>query len=761
MEQTLEGVITKTFKVTDTGWMSGVLNTNKDSVRIAGVLNEPPVIGVNYILYGKMESSSKWGDQFKFTHGKSSEDKSGSNYIKSFLSSGFVKGIGSQTANLIVDKFGDNTLKIIKETPERLLEVKGISKKKLEKIVESYEKNNAFSDFYSLTNGKITPAMARRIYNVYGDKSAKQLSVNPYEFIETVDGIGFSRADSMALSVGFDEKSAFRMRAIINYILLDAAQTDGHLYLKLEDIQNKALSLISAFDMDLDNKKLEGEIEKYILENLSNNVDLSKFGLTTNQEDKIIKWKEKCEEYITLLADALIFNIDKGDIIVEDDRIYYKYLYTAENDTAKLISDLCKKSPMKIFLEKEIDMGIEKFEKLNSMKFNAEQHAAIVNSLSNNLSVITGGPGRGKTETIKAICSFWNPNDIILCAPTGKAAQKMREATNNESATTIHKTIYSFNEGKMELIKEQKDKLIIVDEVSMLDMNLAHDLLLYSKDCQIVLVGDKDQLPSIGAGSFFRDLLKCNYIPKVTLYQSFRYFGSIAYNCTEINKGHGLKYFKLDNDFVFKHTESNTIINDVVSSYMSLYNNGVSKKDICVLCPMKKGQYGSNEINSQIRKQIISSNTPSFEGYYLGDRVMVTRNNYHIETIKENVVSAGIFNGDIGEIVQINKEDESIKILFDDGRQTVLDKSNMDILELAYAMTIHKSQGSEYKHIIIPLITSYFIMLQRNLLYTGVSRAKKSVLILGQDKAIGISVRTQKELERNSMFLQKLYNYSV
>lgn len=767
-----KGTIKKIWSIKNNGWFSGKFITpENEEYSISGMMHINPTENVEYIFEGDFVDTKDYGRQFKVKSGRINNENS-LNKARQFLNSGFIKGIGEKTTEKIIRKFKNKTLEILENDPDKLLTINGISKKKLNLIIESYQMNKGFLEFYEVTDGQITANMARKIlvsYNNNSQKAIKALYENPYEFIEKIDGVGFLKADKIAENIHIDKKSLFRAEAALSYVLLKSSNDEGHMYLSFEDLQTRVLTLLNPFVIDLNNDKLKNDIVSFAMDNLDNIVDFKQFNLPLETEEKVLDWFYDFDDYLNNIAIALNNNVNKGINIIEDDRVYYKSLYTAETESAKLICEILNKKPLSQFSDEEIDKKISEIEKseneklkkegkVPNFKLNKEQIEAIHNSLNNNLSIITGGPGRGKTEVLNIICSFFQKDNIILCAPTGKASQKMREATHNNSAKTIHRLIYTYEEGKRQLDKSVKNKLVIIDESSMIDMKLAYDLLRYARNCQVIFVGDKDQLQSVGTGTFFSDLLLSSHIKKTVLKQCFRNTGSIVYNCIKVNDGEYFKSFVIDDLFKFRHVESNSIVKETVATYMNFINKGARLQDVCILCPMNKGSYGSFEINKQIRDILIPKNANSLFNYYKNDRVMVIKNTYSIETIKDNEKSLGLFNGDVGIISNFLEEDDEkyLELTLDDGRVAKIGKGDTDILQLAYCMTIHKSQGSEYKHIIIPFVTSYYVMLARNLLYTGISRAKQTVEILGQEKAINIATQNLIEVKRNSMFLEKI-----
>lgn len=684
-----------------------ILKTNNGNVTCVGTL--PMVnVGENLELEGEYVVNKTYGEQFKVSHAKVVQPKT-ENGIARYLSSGLIHGVGKVTAENIVKTFGKETLNIIELNPSRLVEVKGISEQKAMLIAESYLNIKRMQDtIMFLQEYEISSRMAVKIYETYHERTMEKLKTNPYALVEDVDGIGFITADKIANKLGIPFDSDFRLRAGILHILKEGAEKNGHTYMPCSEVYAEVSQLLK-----IDFQDFEEKIERIIFQ---------------MQIDNVLR-SEK-------IYDVDVFMLSK--------------YYHIERSSAKKILSLLSHT----VTQKDFSNEISSFEKTNNIELHEQQKQAVLTSLNSGISVITGGPGTGKTTIIKCILSLMRNQrkNTLLLAPTGRAAKRMSESCGVE-AKTIHRALEIDFSNPNECFRYNEfNKLtcdcIIVDEVSMVDVVLLNALLKATKrNCQVVLVGDKDQLPSVGAGNVLADILNSNVVPYVCLTEIYRQAKEslIVLNAHAINEG---KMPKIDNkskDFFF---ESKTETADILKTVVALTTERLPKfaniepSKIQVLAPMKNGVCGIENLNRVLQEKI---NPPSFYKselttermiFRLNDKVMQIVNNYELGWIKEDEnglreVGEGVFNGDIGTVTNVDYIKGEIEVTFEDGRVCTYERSELINLQLAYAMTIHKSQGSEFDVVVIPIIAGTGKILTRNLLYTAVTRAKKIVVLVG------------------------------
>jgi exodeoxyribonuclease V alpha subunit len=654
-------------------------------------------------ITGLYESHPKHGQQVKIESFSIIYPTTAS-AISKYLSSGLVKGIGHSTAEKIVGMFGENTLEVMDNDFNKLLEVDGIGKKKLVQIQKSWEEQKAVKDIMIfLQKYDISPANALKIYRTYGKDSINIVQDNPYQLTYDVWGIGFKIADTIGKSAGFNEDHPKRIKAGIIYVLNEASN-DGHVFLPLHELINNCFEIL--------------------------NVDLS---------DSLLLFREM---------------EDNGFLKIVDNNIYLLQYYEAERNIENKISAICRCNPD--ITEKELNSI-----RLTSSRYSDEQLVAIRNSLMSKIFILTGGPGTGKTTALKGIIdSFLHlGKNIILAAPTGRAAKKMSEVIGIE-ARTIHRLL-EYNPQDQIFMRDEDNPieadLIVVDEMSMIDTMLMNSLVnAININTTLVLVGDVDQLPSVGPGNILNDLIKSNIIPTSMLSKIFRQAeeSKIVVNAHKINKGEFPALVNSEiSDFFFIQETDNFKIPDMIAE---LCTDRLPSKygfdpmnDIQVLTPMYKGDVGADNLNSLLQTALNRNDILLSRGaknYKIGDKVMQLRNNYEKD----------VFNGDIGLIHSINIEDQKLEINFN-GKVVPYGFLELDDITLAYAITVHKSQGSEYPCVILPISTAHYIMLQRNLLYTAVTRAAKMMILIGSKQALTIAVANKKSRKRyTSLFNLKI-----
>jgi len=720
--------------------------------------------GLYIIAEGEYVNHPQYDIQFKFTscEVKMPEDTMG---IERYLASGIIKGIGEVLAKKIVKKFKSDTLRIIEDEPERLAEISGISERKARSIATSYAEKREFQEvIIFLSEYGISVNMSLKIYKEYGDQVYEILKGNPYKIAEDISGIGFKAADEIARKMGIAADSVYRLRSALIYVL-NMAVGEGHMYLPKEMLIRKAVELTR------DTASTPYGDEYGYAEYESNTSS-----------------KTVYEEAVETLEEQLMELAIEGKIIVktidEITCVYAASNYYVELNTARMLLDLQLRYEMS---ENELEEAIGQIEKDLSLTLDDLQREAVKSSITAGVAVITGGPGTGKTTIIQAIIEYYSKQgmEIMLCAPTGRAAKRMTESTN-WPAQTIHRLL-EFNGAIMEdsdrngtgpkFGRNSSNPLecdaIIVDEMSMVDNFIFHSLLqAVTYGTRLILVGDVNQLPSVGAGNVLKDIINSNCFPVSTLNKIYRQEdgSDIVFNAHKINRGEHLEIMNKSKDFFFiPRNGSANIINEtkeLISDNLPKYLN-ISPMDIQVLTPMRKYEVGVENMNLRLQELL---NPPSSDKpqkmknditFRKGDKVMQIKNNYKQEwkVYAENIDTAkihgfildegvGVFNGDMGIITAVNDYDEELTVLFDDGREAVYNYADLDELEHAFAITIHKSQGSEYPAVVIPLLTGTKKLLNRNLLYTAITRAKQMVVIVGNIGLINQMIDNTEEQKR-------------
>ena len=710
-EGTIEQIV---FYSPDTGYtVCRFLLEDGQSLTVVGIF--PPLSpGEVLKIKGKWEINPKFGQQFRvesFTPVLPSSVKG----IEKFLSSGLIKGIGPVLARRIIKKFGAKTLNILSEKPEKLKEVEGVGKSKLEEIKKAWAENQDIRDLIIfLQEHGVSTSLATKIYNRYRDKSFKILQTNPYQLCLDIWGIGFKTADQIALKLGMDPLSMERIKAFLLY-LLEKDTEQGHVFSYQEELESNC------------QKELEVEAARV------------KKALSELKKQKLIN----VEEVNKAMA------------------VYLPFFYQAQEEIVqslhKLASFPCQPPPF------DLDKAVTEAETDLSLEFSDKQKHAIKECFEKKILVLTGGPGTGKTTIIKAVVDIFHKwgRGVLLAAPTGRAAKRLSEATQEE-ARTIHRTLeYKPQSGTFRRSEKYplKGDALIVDEFSMVDLPLMYYLIKAVPNwMRLILVGDKDQLPSVGPGTLLRDIIESKSVEVVRLDEIFRQEKDslIVLNAHRINQGESLIYppkGDKDSDFYFVHQEEDekvfqTIIDLCCTRIPDKFDLNPLSPQIQVISPMYKGLVGVDRLNSELQQRL----NPSGEGLKIGtreirdkDKVMQIRNNYDKE----------IFNGDIGNVVHIDKQKYKIIVNFD-GRDVPFEKEEINDITLAYAISVHKSQGSEYEAVVMPLLTQHFIMLQRNLFYTALTRAKRLSVIIGSYKALHIAIKTDKPIKRNCLLKQKL-----
>lgn len=654
--------------------------------------------------------------------------------IERYLGSGAIKGIGTALAGRIVKKFKEDTFRIIEEEPERLAEIKGISERKAREIaLQVEEKKEMREAMIYLQKYGISIALAAKIYQHYGQNVYRVIEENPYQIADHVAGVGFKTADEIAQKVGIHTDSDFRIRSGIFYTLLQSVG-EGHIYLKQETLLYRAGGLLGV--------QIE-HVEKYLM-------DLA-------MEKKIVLKNE---------ADGV--------------RVYASHYYYMELNTARMLHDLNVREEIAdvVLLHR-----LHEIEQNTGMVLDEMQKKAVMEAARHGIMVLTGGPGTGKTTTINAMIHFFENEgmDIFLAAPTGRAAKRMTETTGCE-AQTIHRLLEvngnPEEEGPSGFTRNEENPLeadvIIIDEMSMVDLPLMYALLgAIVPGTRLVLVGDRNQLPSVGPGSVLKDIIDSDCFPVVMLSKIFRQAeeSDIVVNAHKINRGEAVVLDNKSRDFFFlKRQDPNMIISNVITLVQQKMPKYVNARpyDIQVLTPMRKGLLGVERLNRILQEYLNPQAKDKKEKEYgerlfrEGDKVMQIKNNYQLEwevTTRYGMTvdkGLGIFNGDMGIIGEINTYEETVTVEFDEKRKVKYPFTLLDELELAYAITIHKAQGSEYPAVVIPLLQGPRQLYNRNLLYTAVTRAKKCVTLVGSDTVFQEMIRNTQEQDRNTSLAERI-----
>ena len=684
-------------------------------------------------LEGEYVNHSVYGNQLKVSAYRVKEPEDLVS-IERYLGSGAIKGIGQTMASRIVKKFREDTFRIIEEEPERLAEIKGISERKAMEIASQMEeKKDMRKSMIYLQKYGISTKLAAKIYQRYGMKVHQILEENPYRLADDIEGVGFRTADEIAARIGIHTDSDYRIRSGLFYILQQAV-AEGHIYLPEELLLRRAKVLLGI--------EIE-DIEKYIM--------------------------DLCMERKTVMKEK------DGKVIV-----YPAHYYYMELNTAKMLNDLDIDCQMP---EDMMEKRLRAVEEKEKIELDPLQHKAVIESIKHGLLILTGGPGTGKTTTINTMIQFFESEglSILLAAPTGRAAKRMTEATGYE-AQTIHRLLEVNGNPEEEstggFLRNRENPLeadvIIIDEMSMVDLNLMHALLsAVVQGTRLILVGDVDQLPSVGPGSVLKDIISSERFHVVTLTKIFRQAGEsdIIMNAHKINAGEPVELNKKSRDFFFvKCDEADTIIGGIIAliqrklpQYVQAHPN-----EIQVMTPTRKGLLGVERMNVILQKYLNPADEKKTEReingrlFREGDKVMQIKNNYQLEweictrfglTVDKGM---GVFNGDMGVISEINEYKETVEVEYDEGRKVKYGFDMVDELELAYAITVHKSQGSEYPAVILPLLPGPKLLYNRNLLYTAVTRAKKCLTIIGSDTTFQEMIRNKSEQERYTSLAERI-----
>lgn len=732
MSETVTGYIDHViFRNEDNGYTVMVLKGMEEERELTCVGTFPAITqGAAIEASGNYTTHPVYGKQFQISSyvEKMPEDALA---MERYLGSGAIKGIGAALAARIVRRFGDDTMRIVEEEPERLAEIKGISEKKAMEIAEQMtEKADMRRAMIFLQKYGISLNLGAKIYQKYGQTVYGVLQENPYRLAEDISGVGFRIADEIASRIGIHTDSDYRIRSGMLYTLLQASG-EGHIYLPKEELFSRASGLLGVDP---------SYMEKHLM-------------------DMVVDRK-------------LILKETEDGAVVYPTRYYY-----LELNSARMLCELNILCPED---EEMMEKRINRIEKETGTRLDEMQKQAVAAAASHGLFILTGGPGTGKTTTINAIIRYFEEEgaELRLAAPTGRAAKRMTEATGYE-AQTIHRLLElngmpeEEQEGRAVHFDRNSENpleadVIIIDEMSMVDIALMHSLLLaVTAGTRLILVGDENQLPSVGPGNVLRDIIRSGCFPVVELKKIFRQASEsdIVVNAHKINRGEQVTINNKSRDFFFlKRYDADIIIRVVIALIQEKLPRYVDAKpyEIQVLTPMRKGLLGVERLNQILQRYLNPPDEKKKEkeiGQRLfreGDKVMQVKNNYQLEweifgrykiPVDKGV---GVFNGDTGIMTEINEFAETATVEFEDGRQAEYSFKQLEELELAYAVTIHKSQGSEYPAVILPILSGPRMLMNRNLLYTAVTRARKCVTVVGSETTFAEMIRNEKQQQRYS-----------
>lgn len=736
----IEGYVEKiVFRNSDNGYTVLSVSYDGDEMTCVGTfqyINE----GEYVVLEGHLTTHPSYGEQLvveKYEI-KVPEDEQA---VVRYLGSGAIKGIGPALADRIVRRFKEDTFRIIEEEPERLSEVKGISKRMAMEIASQLEeKKDMRKAMIFLQQYGISMSLAVKIYSKYGQEMYRIIKENPYKLADDISGVGFKIADEIAEKAGINRDSDFRIKSAMQYLLMQAG-ANGHACVPVEELKKAAVDMLVLQDIDMDKYLMDMQLEKRV----------------------VIKKKE----------------LENGDT---SQMVYSSNYYYTELNIAAMMGELNIRDNIP---EEKIIKKLERIEASSGTRLDDLQRQAVVEAMNSGIMIITGGPGTGKTTTINTIIKMFESEgmEIMLGAPTGRAAKRMTEATGTP-AQTIHRMLElngvpdENNVTSMRFEKNEQNPLeadaVIIDEMSMVDMFLMHALLkAIPVGTRLILVGDVNQLPSVGPGNVLKDIIASQLFNVVMLTKIFRQEtqSDIVINAHKINNGENVSLDNNSKDFLFVRRPE---ASQVIGATMTLVKEKLPKyvdsdiMEVQVLTPMRKGVLGVENLNTVLQqclnpKDLSKRERETSGGVFReGDKVMQIKNNYQMEWEirgRGGIVTErgmGVFNGDTGIIKSINTYMENLDVEFDDGKNVTYSFKQLEELELAYAVTIHKSQGSEYPAVVLPLLTGPRMLMNRNLLYTAVTRAKKCVTIVGTKEAVEEMIKNINEQKRYSGLVDRL-----
>ena len=704
---TLEGVVQRiVYENAETGFFVGRLQVpgRPDVVTFVGNLMAVSP-GETIRLQGQWVEDNRWGRQLRVMQYETVLPTTVTG-IEAYLSSGLIEGIGPVYAKRLVEAFGLETLRVIDEQPHRLRRVPGIGPKRAKQIREAWQEQRSIQSIMLFLQGHgISTSQAVRIYKRFGDAAVAVIRANPYALAGEVSGIGFRGADKIAMNMGIAKDAPERAEAALLYVLQEAAG-EGHVYLEDADLRERTAELL--------------DVDKEVLET------------------------------------PLIRLITQGVAVRDESRLYTSLLHAAELGCVQYLKRLLRSPKGEVTFDGE--RAIQWIEKTQGVRLSVEQLDAVRHSADSKVLVITGGPGTGKTTVIKSLLAMFEAKRLHVClaAPTGRAAKRMEEATGR-MALTIHRLL-EFSPKDGAFVRDENnplpDDVIIIDESSMVDVQLMHSLLkAVPIKARLLLVGDVDQLPSVGPGSVLMDVIQSNAVPVVWLKTIFRQAAEsgIVTNAHRINRGDYPQFNAEDFFFVERKEPAKALetIVDLVTRRIPSKFGLDPKRDIQVVSPMHRGEAGVASINEALQQALNAEGTPvPRRSVRVGDKVLQTRNNYELD----------VYNGDVGVLTLLDEANQEVQVNYDD-RAVLYGLDALDDLSLAYAVTVHKAQGSEYPCVVLALLNQHYMMLQRNMLYTAITRGKRLVIVVGHPGAVSMAVKNTSTSRRNTRLAERLRNF--
>ena len=739
MERVEASVLGTVFRNDDNGWTVLTAREGRREITIVGTLPELHP-GEQAVFTGEWIAHPQYGRQLKCAAVELQKPTTLLG-IERYLGSGVIRGVGPSTAKMIVSHFGEETLTILSEHPERLQELPKMGKKRWKQIAESYrEQQGAREAMVFLQTYGIPATLSVKISKLYGERTPAVIRENPYRLCEDIDGVGFLTADRIGTALGVPPDSEGRICAALKYILKEASAAQGHIYLPRAELLSRASQLL----------RVEPELAEHHLMRM------------------------------TLLRELTQSGEDGAE------RVYLPAFDSAEREVSVRLCEL-----MAAFGSSAVpgaDKDIDKFQKKHGIAFSARQREAIAAALREGVLVITGGPGTGKTTIINCIISLLSrEGEVVLCAPTGRAAKRMTEATGVE-AKTIHRLLeYGGDEGQFARNQENpiEADVVIVDEVSMVDLLLMRSLLrAIEPGTRLILVGDADQLPSVGAGNVLGDVLESGVIPKCMLTDIFRQgeTSRIVVNAHRINHGEMPLLNEKGTDFFFERKPG---FYDAAQTIVTLVTQRLPKflkydpadiaaeavRNIQVLAPAKKGECGVIALNQMLQAALNppAKDKPSLQYgetiFRLGDKVMQTKNDYQLEWRRQTPTGwedgQGVFNGDVGFVVDVDTEEHCLTVRFDEEKEAVYASAQFENLDLAYCLSVHKSQGSEFPVVVMPVVGGPPMLLTRNLFYTALTRARSLVVLVGREEVVRLMVENDHVLKRYTTLSGRLTDVAM
>lgn len=741
MEQVEASVLGTVYRNDENGYTVLMARMGRSEITIVGVLPELTA-GEQGVFTGEWVEHPQYGRQLKCT-GCTLQKPTTLLGIERYLGSGLIHGVGPSTAKLIVRHFGEETLTILSEHPERLQEVPKMGKKRWIQIAESYrEQQQAREAMIFLQSYGIPANLSVKISRLYGERTPDVIRANPYRLCEDLDGVGFLTADRIGAALGIAPDSEHRVQCALKYVLKEVSISMGHVYLPQQELLRRTAGLLRV-----------GE--------------------------------DMCAVQLRQLQLQREVVVQAGED--EEMRVYLPLFESAEREVAQRLCELMASlAPAKH--GKHVHKDIDRFEESRGIRFSEKQREAIVSALEQGVLVITGGPGTGKTTIINCIISLLaQEGEVVLCAPTGRAAKRMTEATGYESKT-IHRLL-EYGGDDTSFARNQENPIegdcIIVDETSMVDLLLMRSLLrAIEPGTRLLLVGDADQLPSVGAGNVLGDILQSGAVPQVRLTDIFRQSETsrIVLNAHRINHGEMPLLNGKGTDFFFERKEgfaqaAQTIVQLVTArlpkflGYSEQERLTQAVRNIQVLAPAKKGECGVVALNNMLQAALNPPAPHKASLHYgetifrLGDKVMQTKNDYQIEWRRETPSGwdegTGVFNGDVGFITQVDEEEHSLTVLFDEEKEVVYQSAQLENLDLAYCLSVHKSQGSEFPVVVMPVAGGPPMLLTRNLFYTALTRARSLVVLVGREEVVRQMVENDHILKRYTTLAERLVAMSA